>query len=494
MDEITPLIDSQEQPLIFDNTNNTNNPNNNIKVYKRRWLMLLVLTLLNLSSGMMWMSFSDIADVTSLYYKATTLQVNWLSIVFMLATILLGLPCIWLLDKHGLRTVFHIASLLNVVGSFLRLFSTFSCFHDDKNNAYIVLLIGQTLSGCAQPFILPSSTKLAAVWFPPHQRTTANMIAATANPVGILLGSLLSTIIVTNTRDDDVIQRQMMLMLSVAMVLCVLTFLITLFVTTPIPPTPPSFSASERVDEFWVGLKKLFTNKDYLLLAISYGSGVGLISSLVTITDQLLLPYGYSDKFCGLVTSLLFGFGLLGAFAFSTAADKLLKHEAMAKIAFSLGSSFLILFVTLTRFANFDVYLAVSISAAGVFCLSLNPLCLELGVESSFPVSEGTSGGILVLFGQVMACLFTFLLSIASKTTPSNIPHDGGDGDGGDASQDIISKYAMLGFTLVTFLSDVVFVIFYRCPFIRRQFEERKEAERVMRKMRESEDLSTPII
>jgi len=43
--------------------------------------------------------------------------------------------------------------------------------------------------------------------------------------------------------------------------------------------------------------------------------------------------------------------------------------------------------------------LAFITGSLGFFGLALNPLCLELAVECTFPVAEGTSAGILILSG-----------------------------------------------------------------------------------------------
>ena len=51
-----------------------------------------------------WMSFSPIADSTAIYFEIDQMQVNWLSIVFMIATIVVGIPAIYILDHCGLRT------------------------------------------------------------------------------------------------------------------------------------------------------------------------------------------------------------------------------------------------------------------------------------------------------------------------------------------------------------------------------------------------------
>jgi len=44
-----------------------------------------------------------------------------------------------------------------------------------------------------------------------------------------------------------------------------------------------------------VFLAQLMKLRSYWLLAVCFGGGVGLLSALVTVLDQLLCPHGYSD-------------------------------------------------------------------------------------------------------------------------------------------------------------------------------------------------------
>lgn len=72
---------------------------------------------------------------------------------------------------------FILSALLNGVGAALRIVSAISAV--PLAYRYIILMAGQTLAGCAQPFILFAPTKLAAQWFSPGHRTFANMIGST---------------------------------------------------------------------------------------------------------------------------------------------------------------------------------------------------------------------------------------------------------------------------------------------------------------------------
>ena len=61
---------------------------------------------------------------------------------------------------------------------------------------YMIAIIGQALAGCAQPFVLFIPTKVAELWFPTNQRALATAMAGMSNPIGIVLGNIISPLIV----------------------------------------------------------------------------------------------------------------------------------------------------------------------------------------------------------------------------------------------------------------------------------------------------------
>jgi len=72
-------------------------------VYKRRWLQVLLYSLINMANAMTWITFSPIAGIIGCYYGVSAFWVDSLSLVFMVAYI----PCFflasWSLDTVGLR-------------------------------------------------------------------------------------------------------------------------------------------------------------------------------------------------------------------------------------------------------------------------------------------------------------------------------------------------------------------------------------------------------
>ena len=71
---------------------------------------------------------------------------------------------------------------MNAVGAAVRMLSGFH-FVPQKMKFYVVMG-GQTLSALAQPFLLSSPTKLAALWFGANERATANMVASLSESFG----------------------------------------------------------------------------------------------------------------------------------------------------------------------------------------------------------------------------------------------------------------------------------------------------------------------
>lgn len=424
------------------------------------------------------MTFSAISDSVSSFYSISTMQCNWLSIVFMVTTIVLAVPAMWLLDNRGFQVAFILPALLNGVGAALRIVSAISAV--PRAYQYTILMAGQTLAGCAQPFILFAPTKLAAQWFSPGQRTFANMIGSTANPIGIMLGNVLSAVIVP---DDSIATTRIPLLLEVFAAPAFLGVAMSLFVCSSLPPTPPSSSAAEEQEPFFQGIKKLLHNRSYLILALCYGGGMGLLSTLVTILNQLLCPTGYTDSFIGLCGGLLFGVGLFGAMVFAIIVDRIRKYEEAAKIGFAVCACVLIAFMIIMVYPNQNYVLAVLCGCVGFFGLALNPICLELSVESSFPVSEGTSAGFLVLSGQIQAAAYTLLMTVnATEVTFCS------------TGSVIISSYAVLGFIVVIGVLTILFVVGYRCDYKRLQFEQQLSAEIICSSFERRMQSSDPLL
>ena len=88
---------------------------------------------------------------------------------------------------------------INLIGLIVRYLSTLAFVPDESR--FAVVMTGQGLAACAQPFLLFAPTKLAAIWFPEKQRAIANTLGSMSNPLGILCSFLLSAGLVSGPDD-----------------------------------------------------------------------------------------------------------------------------------------------------------------------------------------------------------------------------------------------------------------------------------------------------
>ncbi|XP_060935825.1 solute carrier family 49 member A3 [Limanda limanda] len=379
------------------------------KVYKRRWLVLLILCLLNCSNAMLWLTFAPVADQSAHYLNVTLEGINWLSLVYMVVAIPLSFGTTWMLDTLGLRITLVLGAWLNMFGALLRFIAT-EGGEKSPGLRFPLVMVGQTLGAVAQPLIIFTPTKLAALWFPDHQRATANMIASMSNPLGVLLANIISPLMAQTSAQ---IPR---LLLVYATPACFICFLATVGIRSSAPPTPPSASAESSASEPFVqGIKLLMKNRPYLVLLVCFGSGIAVFTCFSTLLEQILCVQGYTNDFAGLCGALFIVFGIVGAGLLGLYVDKTKKFIEATKINMSFTALACIGFSVVSLMREQKVAVAVVCSIFGFFGFSIYSVAMELSVECSYPVGEATSAGLIFVSGQVQSVLYIVILQALTK-------------------------------------------------------------------------------
>uniref|UniRef100_A0A8C7IJL5 Solute carrier family 49 member 3 n=1 Tax=Oncorhynchus kisutch TaxID=8019 RepID=A0A8C7IJL5_ONCKI len=370
------------------------------KVYKRRWFILFVLCLLNCSNSMLWLTFAPVADQSAQFMGVTLDQINWLSIIYMVVAIPLSFGTTWMLDTLGLRITLVLGSWLNMLGAVLRFVSVLGSLVSAAK--FPVVMGGQTLCALAQPLVIFTPTKLAALWFPEHQRATANMIASMSNPLGILVASIFSPMIVGTTNNIS------SLLFIYAVPAAIICFLATVGIRDSSPPTPPSASAESSTSEpFLEGIMLLLRNKAYMILLLCFGSGIAVFTCFSTLLEQIMCVRGYPNDFAGLCGGLFIVFGIVGAGFLGLYVDKTKKFIEATKVNMSLSALACIAFSVVSQMRNQRIALAVVCSLFGFFGFSIYPVAMELSVECSYPVGEATSAGLIFISGYCLILVHT---------------------------------------------------------------------------------------
>ncbi|XP_044141659.1 solute carrier family 49 member A3 [Bufo gargarizans] len=380
-----------------------------VRLYKKRWFILMVVALLNSSNAMLWISFAPVADLTARHLKSSLDTVNYLSLVYLVVSIPVGFLASWLLDTLGLNYAIIISSWLNMIGSIVRSVSDVSMLNTGKSTL-VYLFVGQSICAVAQPLVLFVPAKLAAVWFPEHQRATANMIASMSNPFGILLANILSPAIASEDKYFPILH----VVYGVPAVLaCILA---TAGVNEKAPLTPPSVSAIHSTSEpFFAGLKQLMKNKSYIILMICFGSGLGIFTAFSTFLEQILCFNDYSNFISGLCGALFIVFGAIGALLFGLYVDRTKKFTEIVKICFALTALTITAFAVASHLKKVAPLLVVICSVLGFFGFAIYPIAMELAVECSYPVGEGSSTGLAFISGQIQGLIFMVLFQSLTK-------------------------------------------------------------------------------
>lgn len=70
-----------------------------IKVYKRRWIVLTIFILYAAASSLQWIEYSIITNIVMRYYNVANQTVDWTSIIYMALFAPLVVPASYIIDK-----------------------------------------------------------------------------------------------------------------------------------------------------------------------------------------------------------------------------------------------------------------------------------------------------------------------------------------------------------------------------------------------------------
>lgn len=369
------------------------------KVYKYRWLMLAVYMLIVAMNQLLWITFAPITAAASGYYGVSDLQIGILSMSFMIVYILVSFPASWIIDSYGIRIGVGIGAVLT---------GGFGLMRGFVGPDYQLLLVAQIGIAVGQPFVLNAITKLAARWFPIEERASAAGLGTLAIYIGILSAMLLTPFLTKGQGING--------MLMIYGVISMAAALIFLVFAKEAPATAPCRPDQEERSLVLDGLKDTLQNKNFYWLMLIFFIGLGVFNSVSTWIEDILRPRGFSATQAGITGGLMILAGIVGAVVMPLLSDHYRKRIPF--IIVSLSGSIVGL-AGLTFADNYSILL-ISGAVLGFFLLSSGPIGFQYGAEITFPASEGTSNGLLLLMGQISGIAFIFALdSFKSALTGS---------------------------------------------------------------------------
>lgn len=362
-------------------------PKSDFKVYGIRWMMLVVYMFMVAVNQLLWITFAPITGEATKYYGVSDLRIGILSMCFMIVYIIVSIPASWIIDRFGIRIGVGIGAVFTGVFGLVRGFA---------GTDYNLLLMAQIGIAIGQPFILNAITKLAARWFPLEERATAAGLGTLAMYLGILLGMILTPYLIIGSGIGG-----MLYIYGIISILTTVTFLILI---KEGPPTAPCLPDQEERSLVYDGFKQTLRTKDFIILMIIFFIGLGVFNAVTTWIEDILRPRGFSATQAGITGGLMIVAGIVGALFIPILSDRFKRRTPFIIIALT-GATIGLAGIT---FATAYWLLLTSGAVLGFFLLSSGPIGFQYGAEITFPASEGTSNGMLLLMGQISGIAFIF--------------------------------------------------------------------------------------
>lgn len=362
-------------------------PKTNFKVYGIRWVMLAVYMFMVAVNQLLWITFAPITGDATRYYGVSDLSIGILSMCFMIVYIVVSIPASWIIDRFGIRIGVGIGAAFTGVFGLVRGFA---------GPDYNWLLIAQIGIAIGQPFILNAITKLAARWFPMEERATAAGLGTLAMYLGILLGMTLTPYLIIGSGIGG--------MLYIYGIVSIVTAVAFIILMKEGPPTAPCHPDQEERSLVFDGFKQTLRTKDFILLMVIFFIGLGVFNAVTTWIEDILRPRGFSATQAGITGGLMIIGGIIGALFIPILSDRYKKRTPFIIIALT-GAT---LGLTGITFATNYWLLLASGMVLGFFLLSSGPIGFQYGAEITYPASEGTSNGMLLLMGQISGIAFIF--------------------------------------------------------------------------------------
>ncbi|MBN1925165.1 MAG: MFS transporter [Prolixibacteraceae bacterium] len=362
-----------------------------------RWIMLASYFLITVMVEIHWLSFASISEVAQQNFHATPLQIDFLSMLYMIVFIVLSIPASYIIDTYGLKRGLLIGAWFTGI---------FGLVKATGGNNFTLLIVGQTGLAIGQPFILNSLTKLGALWFPPNERATVAGIGTLAQYVGIVIALALTPFLINENPDQGFHLSRMLWIYG--LLTAVSAFLVVILVKDE--PEPSKGNKALRISPKR-SLKFILNIRDMQFLLILFFIGLGIFNAVSTCIDQICDSLNMEQT--GIVGGAMLIGGIAGAIILPILSDKMEKRKPFIVLCIFL------MLPGLAGLTYFDTFWPMLFSSFffGFFIMSAGPIAFQYGAEMSYPATESMVQGLLLLIGQISGILFVYGLNIIGVST-----------------------------------------------------------------------------
>jgi len=364
------------------------------RLYGYRWVVLAVFMFINITIQILWISYAPITTPAAQFYGVSDAQIGLFAEMFMIAFIPLSLPVSWAIDTYGFHKAVGLGAILMAIFGILR----------GLSGSYSLILWSTVGLAVAQPFLLNAWTKVPAQWFGIEERATAVGLVTLSSLLGVAIGEAVPPILLQGGMS---IEREQLIFGAIA----AFSSLLFLILAREKPATPPCPPGQEVRSLMLDGLKHALVIKDFWLLLFVSFVGLGIFNGVSTWVEDIIRPRGFTPTDAGTLGALMVVGGILGAVVLPPFSDKQHKRIRYLLIGFLLAIPGLLGVAYATNFW----LLMVSGFWLGFFLISTGPIGFQYAAEVTRPTPEGTSNGLMQLFGQASVIYVSIMVALKSS-------------------------------------------------------------------------------
>ncbi|KAI8714168.1 hypothetical protein NCS52_01136200 [Fusarium sp. LHS14.1] len=363
---------------------------------KRRYYGLAIICLLNLVLTWVWLSYAMVNAYAQEWFEVGPQSINWFSTIYGLAFIPFPLSG-WFIHKYGLRTSIITGSIVTVVGNWVRYAGT-------AKASFAGAMVGQTLLGVAQIFVLPISSAYSELWFHPHHRTTPTTVGSISPTLGSMIGSLATPYLAKKTSE---LPQSILIVAIISTVVAIGAIFVPGKPSSMRTTQPDVSESSSHTPSSRDHLVMMIKSPEFYMVAVPFIVGLAIFNCWASLLLLYLVPCGFAVEDAGLLTGLQTGIGMIVSLAVAPIVDKWRAHIPTLKVLTVIQVALYVAFVFVPPSRNRGSAFAVAVlmGVAGTTSLSLS---LETLAEILYPVPPEFTSTACWCIGNVLGAVWLF--------------------------------------------------------------------------------------
>lgn len=200
------------------------------------------------------------------------------------------------------------------------------------------IMMGQAIASIGCAFIISGPSKVSTIWFGDNERAIATTIGALSVPIGSILGFVLPMFFIREYQDNEwtdpatkieAIKEIGNYIIGQSIVVCLFCIPIIIFVKNRPEHMPSILSYKDtKVDaNLMKNIKELLTNKNFLILFLSYSILYANYSCLGAVVGPLTDAFNFNPSNASFFGVAFIVLGITGSFVHAIMLDKYKKFK-----------------------------------------------------------------------------------------------------------------------------------------------------------------------